>query len=61
MFAIELMLPEVSVATFLPVALATGGYLHSALDFLGLTAGLERRRRCGDVIWITEQAPVWPG
>jgi chloride channel protein, CIC family len=37
MFAIELMLPEVSVRTFLPVALATGTATFVARLFLGLT------------------------
>ncbi len=36
MFAIELMLPEVSVRTFLPVALATGTATFIARLFLGL-------------------------
>jgi CIC family chloride channel protein len=36
MFAIELMLPEVSVRTFLPVALATGTATFVARLFLGL-------------------------
>jgi CIC family chloride channel protein len=37
MFAIELMLPEVSVRTFLPVALATGTATFVARLFLGLS------------------------
>jgi len=36
MFAIELMMPEVSVRTFLPVALATGTATFIARAFLGL-------------------------
>lgn len=36
MFAIELMMPEVSVRTFLPVALATGTATFTARLFLGL-------------------------
>src|SRR5277367_5028236 len=37
MFAVELMLPEVSVRTFLPVALATGTATFVARQWLGLT------------------------
>jgi CIC family chloride channel protein len=37
MFAVELMLPEVSVRTFLPVALATGTATFIARQWLGLT------------------------
>ena len=36
MFAIELMMPEVSVRTFLPVALATGTATFIARRYFGL-------------------------
>jgi CIC family chloride channel protein len=36
MFAIELMLPEISARTFLPVALATGTATFIGRIFLGL-------------------------
>ncbi|MDE2111408.1 MAG: chloride channel protein [Alphaproteobacteria bacterium] len=41
MFAIELMMPEVSVRTFLPVALATGTATFVARLFLGLRPAFE--------------------
>jgi CIC family chloride channel protein len=41
LFAIELMLPEVSVRTFLPVALATGTATFVARFFLGLRPAFE--------------------
>lgn len=41
MFAIELMMPEVSVRTFLPVALATGTATFIARLFLGLQPAFE--------------------
>jgi CIC family chloride channel protein len=41
MFAIELMLPEVSVRTFLPVALATGTATFIARLFIGLRPAFE--------------------
>lgn len=41
MFAIELMMPEVSVRTFLPVALATGTATHVARLFLGLAPAFQ--------------------
>jgi CIC family chloride channel protein len=41
MFAIELMLPEVSVRTFLPVALATGTATFVARAFVGLGPAFE--------------------
>ncbi len=40
MFAIELMMPEVSVDTFLPVALATGAATFIGRLFFGAAAGL---------------------
>ena len=45
MFAIELMLPELSARTFLPVALATGAATFIGRIFLGLAAGLRRPLR----------------
>ena len=45
MFAIELMLPELSARTFLPVALATGAATFIGRIFLGLQPGLRRCRR----------------
>lgn len=41
MFAIELMLPEISVRTFLPVALATGTATFISRMFLGLRPAFE--------------------
>ena len=46
MFAIELMMPEVSVDTFLPVALATGTATFIGRLFFGVAAGLQRAARC---------------
>ena len=42
MFATELMLPEISVNTFLPVALATGAATFIGRLFFGAAAGLHR-------------------
>ena len=42
MFAIELMLPELSARTFLPVALATGAATFVGRIFLRIAAGLRR-------------------
>ena len=41
MFAIELMMPEVSVRTFLPVALATGAATFTGQLFLGLAPAFQ--------------------
>ena len=46
MFAIELMMPEVSVRTFLPVALATGTATFVGNWFLGPAAGLRGSAAC---------------
>ena len=45
LFATELMLPEVSVNTFLPVALATGSATFIGRLFFGDAARLRRPRR----------------
>ena len=45
MFAIELMMPEVSVDTFLPVAIATGAATFVGRWFFGAAAGLSASRR----------------
>ena len=49
MFAIELMMPEVSVRTFLPVALATGTATFVGQPFLWLRPGLPNARPGVDV------------
>ena len=46
MFAIELMMPEVSVRTFLPVALATGTATFIGQLVLRPATGLHRAARC---------------
>jgi len=55
MFAIELMLPELSARTFLPVALATGAATFIGRIFLGLQPAFE----VPSAFYLhTEQAPV---
>ena len=48
MFAIELMMPELSARTFLPVALATGAATFIGRIFLGLQPAFERSQRSID-------------
>ena len=56
MFAIELMLPEVSVRTFLPVALATGSATFIAQFVLGLKPAFEVPLK---FILINHPAPLY--
>ena len=55
MFAIELMLPELSARTFLPVALATGAATFIGRIFLGLQPAFE----VPEALYLhSEQAPI---
>ena len=57
MFAIELMLPELSARTFLPVALATGTATFIGRIFLGLQPAFV----VPSAFYLhTEQAPIRP-
>jgi CIC family chloride channel protein len=56
MFAIELMLPEVSVRTFLPVALATGTATFIAQLLLGLNPAFEVPEK---FVFMNHPAPLY--
>ncbi len=58
MFAIELMLPELSARTFLPVALATGAATFIGRIFLGVAARL--RGAVGALSSHRATAAAWP-
>lgn len=55
MFAIELMMPEVSARTFLPVALATGTSTFIGRQFMGLSPAFE----VPPLYLLDHQAPVY--
>ena len=56
MFAIELMLPEVSVATFLPVAISTGAATFVGRWFLGASPAFTVPCACCEG---ATQASIW--